>query len=61
MCRIIQTSVFKRKLPPEQLFKIGEPIVGIKAIAPINGEEKVGTIVYKRKAEYRGLPWDAEE
>jgi hypothetical protein len=61
LSRIIQRKLFMKKLSSEDLYKIGKSVGGLKAIAPINGEEKVGAVVYKRKAEYRGLPWQAED
>ncbi|WP_180956490.1 hypothetical protein [Bacillus canaveralius] len=44
----------KKKISVEELFKIGEA-VEIKAVFPSKNGEEVGTIVYKRKAVYRGL------
>lgn len=54
MTRIIHPSEHE-KIPEKDLFKVGEPVVGIKAVAPVKGKEQVGAVVYKRKAFYGDL------
>ncbi|WP_180955273.1 hypothetical protein [Peribacillus deserti] len=39
----------------KDLFKLGKPVVGVRAVAPVKGKEKVGAVVYKRKAKYGDL------
>lgn len=54
MARIINPSEHK-KITEEDLFKLGKPVVGIKAVAPVKGKEQVGSVIYKRKATYGEL------
>lgn len=54
MTRFINPAI-KRIISKKDSHKIGEPVVGIKAVAPIKGKEQVGAIVYKRKANYGDL------
>ncbi|MDQ0246499.1 hypothetical protein J2S09_004103 [Bacillus fengqiuensis] len=56
MTRFINPSRLK-KLSDKNSCKIGVPVVGVKAIATVNGKEKVGEVVYKRKAIY-GKPFE---
>lgn len=54
MARIINPSEHK-KISDKDLFKVGKPVVGIQAVAPVKGKEQVGAVVYKRKATYGEL------
>lgn len=54
MTRIILPSEHE-KIPEKDLFKVGKPVVGIRAVAPVNGKEQVRAVVYKRKAFYGDL------
>jgi hypothetical protein len=54
MTRYINPTT-KIKVSEKDLYKLGVPVVGVKAVAPINGKEQVGTVVYKRKAIYGDL------
>jgi hypothetical protein len=54
MARMINPAQ-KRVLPIKDLYKVGEPVVGVKAIAPIKGKEQTGQVVYRRKAQYKDL------
>ncbi|AKP47150.1 MULTISPECIES: hypothetical protein [Bacillus] len=54
MTRFINPAV-KRKVSAKDSYKLGEPVVGVKAVAPVKGKEQVGAVVYKRKAKYGDL------
>jgi hypothetical protein len=43
------------KVIEKDLYKLGKPVVGVKAVAPVKGKEQVGAVVYKRKAKYGDL------
>ncbi|WP_026694242.1 hypothetical protein [Peribacillus kribbensis] len=56
MRRLPKSIRTKKTAVENQNYKIGEPVSGMKAVVSTNqGEEEKGTVVYKRKAEYRGL------
>ncbi|QQZ11242.1 hypothetical protein [Heyndrickxia vini] len=54
MTRIINPAD-QGKIFDKDLYKLGKPVVGIKAVAPVKGKEQVGSVVYKRKAKYGDL------
>ncbi|MBU8878526.1 hypothetical protein BGM26_05925 [Bacillus sp. FJAT-29790] len=54
MTRIINPAE-QRKVFDKDLYKLGKPVVGVKAVAPVKGKEQVGAVVYKRKAKYGDL------
>ncbi|MGE8206532.1 hypothetical protein ACQKP0_18640 [Heyndrickxia sp. NPDC080065] len=54
MTRFINPAI-NRKISKKDSYKLGEPVVGLKAVAPVKGKEQVGAVVYKRKAKYGDL------
>ncbi|MBM7691298.1 hypothetical protein JOC77_000703 [Peribacillus deserti] len=54
MTRIINPSEH-RNFFDKDLFKLGKPVVGVRAVAPVKGKEQVGAVVYKRKAKFGDL------
>ncbi|MDR7000082.1 hypothetical protein [Neobacillus niacini] len=54
MARIINLQL-KRILSNKDSYKLGKPVVGMKAVAMIKGKEQSGMVVYKRKAEYKDI------
>lgn len=54
MTRIINPAE-QKKVVDKDLYKLGKPVVGVRAVAPVKGKEKVGAVVYKRKAKYDDL------
>jgi len=56
MTRFINPAI-KRKVSDKDSYKLGKPVVGVKAVAPVKGKERVGAVVYKRKAKY-GDPFE---
>jgi len=54
MTRIINPAEH-RKIPDKDLYKLGKPVVGVRAVAPVKGKDIVGAVVYKRKAKYGDL------
>jgi hypothetical protein len=51
MTRYIDFAAAK-KLVAEKDYKLGQAVVGLKAVAPVKGKEQAGTVVYRRKVEY---------
>jgi hypothetical protein len=54
MTRIINPADHS-KVSEMDSYKLGKPVVGVKAVAPVKGKEQVGAVVYKRKAKYGDL------
>ncbi|MED4454888.1 hypothetical protein [Metabacillus fastidiosus] len=54
MVRFINHHELK-KLSDEESYKVGTAVERKKGIATIGGKEKIATVVYKRKAEYREI------
>ena len=58
MTRFIDLAAVKKMIAEKDLNKlVGEPVVGIKAVAQVKGKEQVGAVVYRRKARY-GAPFE---
>lgn len=55
MSRVINLRHNKRNLSNKESYKLGKPVVGVKAVAMINGQEQSGTVVYKRKPAYKDI------
>ncbi|MEC2074501.1 hypothetical protein [Metabacillus fastidiosus] len=55
MSRFINYRHELKKLSPGEAYKVGTSVEGKRAVATIDGKEKIGKVVYKRKAEYRKI------
>jgi hypothetical protein len=52
MTKFIDLAEVKKRISEKELDEFGEAVSGEKAVASINGKEKVGNVVYRRKATY---------
>ncbi|MDN4608193.1 hypothetical protein [Sporosarcina highlanderae] len=59
MTRYIDLVAAKKQVAETKVFNKGKLVVGVKAIAPVKGLERKGTVVYRRKVEY-GNPFMSE-
>ncbi|MEC2076107.1 hypothetical protein [Metabacillus fastidiosus] len=59
MTRFIDPAI-KRKISSDEQYKIGEVVTGMKATAYVKGRERIGKVVYRRKAIYMNI-WDSND